>query len=289
MVNEISKIRNTMSLAQLQSILDSVYARLASANTFTNTTEATASTGSQIFNGGILVKKKIWSNSSINIEANPSSGDSSLMNNVSFKLTDSGNNTYTLSNDGTDMTLTVTGTALGFKTPQIKISNLTSGRVPIITTNGKLVDDADLTFSGDTLSATKLNSSSVAGLNSTTGNVLYATSTGLIQSENAFNYQPGSNALTVDNLIVNTQLQVLGASQAVPFNDFTGYLITNDNSGAFLYDQAGTLSIDTIDVTNTAYGAGGYKVGGVAGVSGSFTTVDLKTVTVTNGLITSIV
>lgn len=37
------------------------------------------------------------------------------------------------------------------------------------------------------------------------------------------------------------------------------------------------------------FDAPSYKVGGVAGASGSFTTVDGKTVTVTNGIITSIV
>lgn len=40
--------------------------------------------------------------------------------------------------------------------------------------------------------------------------------------------------------------------------------------------------------TDDTFDAAGYKVGGAAGVSGTFTTVDLKTVTVTNGLITGI-
>jgi hypothetical protein len=38
-------------------------------------------------------------------------------------------------------------------------TNLTSGRVPFATTNGRLVDDADLTFATDTLSATKVSAS----------------------------------------------------------------------------------------------------------------------------------
>lgn len=41
--------------------------------------------------------------------------------------------------------------------------------------------------------------------------------------------------------------------------------------------------------TDDAFDAASFKVGGVAGASGSFTTVDGKTVTVTNGIITSIV
>jgi len=52
----------------------------------------------------------------------------------------------------------------------------------------------------------------------------------------------------------------------------------------------GTLTIIyTLDKDGNLNVLGGYKVGGVAGVSGSFTTVDGKTVTVTKGLITSIV
>lgn len=38
-----------------------------------------------------------------------------------------------------------------------------------------------------------------------------------------------------------------------------------------------------------AVNATSYTVGGVAGATGTFTTVDSKTVTVTNGIITSIV
>ena len=43
------------------------------------------------------------------------------------------------------------------------------------------------------------------------------------------------------------------------------------------------------DVTGDINTSGVYRTGGTAGVSGSFTTVDLKTVTVTNGIITAIV
>jgi hypothetical protein len=42
-------------------------------------------------------------------------------------------------------------------------ANLTSGRIPIATTNGRLVDDADLTFSGDTLTVTKIASTKFIG------------------------------------------------------------------------------------------------------------------------------
>jgi hypothetical protein len=44
-----------------------------------------------------------------------------------------------------------------------------------------------------------------------------------------------------------------------------------------------------IDVTGVVNASSGFSVGTTAGASGTFTTVDLKTVTVTNGIITSIV
>ncbi len=46
---------------------------------------------------------------------------------------------------------------------------LTSGRVPFATTNGRLTDDADLTFATDTLTATKVKAGTVAGFISSDG------------------------------------------------------------------------------------------------------------------------
>jgi hypothetical protein len=69
----------------------------------------------------------------------------------------------------------------------------------------------------------------------------------------------------------------------------------NINFGSSTYDEVNNrLGIkDTtpsyeIDVTGDINCTGVFRSGGTAGVSGSFTTVDLKTVTVTNGIITSI-
>lgn len=62
---------------------------------------------------------------------------------------------------------------------------------------------------------------------------------------------------------------------------------TIQNSVVIVGDTGALTGISTI----VASGAGdfaSYKVAGVSGVSGSFTTVDLKTVTVVNGIITSI-
>jgi hypothetical protein len=63
-------------------------------------------------------------------------------------------------NDGDVVYYTIkTGTAR--KEFVLADATLTSGRVPFCTTLGRLTDDADLTFSGDTLSATKVATSTV--------------------------------------------------------------------------------------------------------------------------------
>jgi len=69
---------------------------------------------------------------------------------------------------------------------------LTSGRIPIATTNGRLTDDADLTFDTDTLSATKVAMSSL-----TSGRVPYAIADGLLVDNANLAYNSGTGALTV--------------------------------------------------------------------------------------------
>lgn len=55
------------------------------------------------------------------------------------------------------ITYALTGTTPKFTFSQaVKISTLTSGRIPFATTGGELIDDSDLTFATDTLTATKI-------------------------------------------------------------------------------------------------------------------------------------
>ncbi len=63
---------------------------------------------------------------------------------------------------------------------------------------------------------------------------------------------------------------------------------TTQNSTVIVSD-AGAMSGITTITTTSFVDAASFKVAGAAGVSGSFTTADLKTVTVVNGIITSIV
>jgi len=68
---------------------------------------------------------------------------------------------------------------------------------------------------------------------------------------------------------------------ATIYYDDTNLIIDPDEAGSGVV-KIGATADDTID-------AGSYSVAGAAGASGTFTTVDGKTVTVTNGIITAIV
>lgn len=58
-------------------------------------------------------------------------------------------------------------------------SNLTSGRIPIVTTSGKLVDDSDFTFATDTLTVTKIAATTFTGnVTLSTKNIVTDTTTG---------------------------------------------------------------------------------------------------------------
>jgi hypothetical protein len=88
-----------------------------------------------------------------------------------------------------------------------------------------------------------------------------------------------------------------------PLNGAPNYTFTNNPYG--IYQQGATdlnyfrgqvgigvgkaIPAVDLDVAGSVNCDGGYQVGAVAGVSGTFTTTDLKTVTVTNGIITNIV
>ncbi len=63
------------------------------------------------------------------------------------------------------------------------------------------------------------------------------------------------------------------------FSGTTGAVV--QNSVVLIGDTGNVTGVGSLDAIS-------YKVGGVAGTSGSFTTVDAKTVTVVNGLITLI-
>ena len=107
---------------------------------------------------------------------------------------------------------------------------LTSGRVVFAGTNGVLSDDSDLTFSGDTLSATKINATNV------TGSVVSA-------SNGAF------TSIDVDGGTVDgiTSLTA-GGNLDIGTHDFRARKLTADNQtsgNVAIYSTAGLLSEDS--------------------------------------------
>jgi hypothetical protein len=75
---------------------------------------------------------------------------------------------------------------------------LTSGRVPFVTTNGRLTDDADMTFATDTLTVAKIvGSTSITDSGLTSGRVTFASTGGLLADSSNLTYNSGTGALTV--------------------------------------------------------------------------------------------
>lgn len=92
-----------------------------------------------------------------------------------------------------DADLTFSGSTL--TTTNQTITSLTSGRVPIVTTGGSIIDDSDFTFSGTTLTTTNHNISSL-----TDGRVPFIGSSGSIIDEAGFTYNSAFNVLNIPGL-----------------------------------------------------------------------------------------
>lgn len=108
-------------------------------------------------------------------------------------------------NTTTDSDLTFTG-GNTLNTANLTVSSLTSGRLPIVSTGGSIIDDADLLYNaaGNTLTTNNVTATTFrqSGLTSSVG-VLY--NTGIangFSNEDAFNYAPSTNTLTVEKLII---------------------------------------------------------------------------------------
>lgn len=78
-----------------------------------------------------------------------------------------------------------------------------------------------------------------------------------------------------------------GGSAGTPGGS-TGQFQYNAGAGALGGASELTFATGIVTVTGTLNVTSSYQINGVSGVSGTFTTVDSKTVTVTHGLITSI-
>lgn len=100
----------------------------------------------------------------------------------------------------------------------LTLSSLTSGRIPIISTAGLLVDDADLTFSTDTLTATKVvaptsvTSPLVIGGTSTTSTLQLRSTSGAGTMGADIIFQTGNNGATEAMRILNSGNVGIGAT-----------------------------------------------------------------------------
>ena len=120
--------------------------------------------------------------------------------------------------------------AHGFRASTLTADSQTSGRVAIYGSNGLLSEDSDLTFSGDTLSVTKINATNV------TGSVVSA-------SNGAF------TSIDVDGGTVDgiTSLTA-GGNLDIGAHDFRARKLTADNQtsgNVAIYSTAGLLSEDS--------------------------------------------
>lgn len=118
------------------------------------------------------------------------------------------------------------------------------------------------------------------------------TAAGFVSSSDAAQVLPGQiDQATGRVLVTETDGGVIGPVSStdnaiVRWNGTAGDTI--QNSVVIVSDTGAITGITSLTASSFADFAS-YKVGGAAGASGSFTTVDLKTVTVVNGIITSIV
>jgi hypothetical protein len=101
----------------------------------------------------------------------------------------------------------------------------------------------------------------------------------------------GTNG-TVTNYYGFYQLAFAKGANTNLTNQYGIYLNDINQAGTLnyaIYTKAGLVRFgDAVETTGNMKAAS-YNVGATAGVDGTFTTVDLKTVTVTKGIITSIV
>lgn len=120
---------------------------------------------------------------------------------------------------------------------------LTSGRIPFATTNGRLTDDADLTFSTDTLSVTKaeVKAGGSTGTIAKVGGTIktfYATAAGSTTETDLYSYTVPANVLNADGEKLIAQ--------------YAGYFDAGTTNGRLRIYFAGTQIFDSTAITYAA-------------------------------------
>lgn len=165
------------------------------------------------------------------------------------------------------------------------VGGLTSGRVPFATTNGRLTDDADMTFATDTLTVTKLvTTTSITNNGLTAGRVTFAGASGLLTDDADMTFS--ADTLTVTKIIGSTSITA---------SNLTSGRVVLAGTGGILQDDADlTFATDTLTATKFV-GTTSIKVGtaagyissdGSTGATGTATAVN--TLTIKDGIVTNI-
>ena len=149
--------------------------------------------------------------------------------------------------------------------------DLVSGRIPFASTNGRLVDDADLTFSGDTLTATKISTTQAISTGSATNRavnnkILYgattdaATAVELTTDGGAGSGSTNRLSVPVDaamSVVVNICVkQATSANSKQMLRQFlitnTGGTTTIEGAVTVLGTDVGSVALATVTTTITA-------------------------------------
>jgi hypothetical protein len=137
-------------------------------------------------------------------------------------------------------------------------STLTSGRVLIAGTSGLIGDDADLTFSVDTLTATKISTTSVTDSGLTSGRVPFASTGGLLIDDVNMTFGGGGlDTLTLTKLSLGAVVNSTGLAHGTYTPTLTGVANTSStNSYKAQYMRVGnTVTVSgqlDVDPTLTA-------------------------------------
>lgn len=129
-------------------------------------------------------------------------------------------------NDATTMTIDETGVTIGGTVGNLKISNLISGRLPLITTGGQLTSISTLTYSGSTLQAGGMQVGNLVP-----GQVVYTTTNDALAGESGFEYNASTNTLEVTNI------ELIGGGLVQPVTN-TSADITLDGTAHSIYVNA---------------------------------------------------
>lgn len=167
---------------------------------------------------------------------------------------------------GTSVTSPAIIASTSLTTPSATISGLTSGRIPIVSTGGLLVDDSDLTFATDTLTATKIvGSTSITDSGLTATRVTFAGVGGLLTDDADVTF--ATDTLTATKVLAPTSVSSpsLISTAAITATPAAGnnFNIITSGAGNFAVNST-QLFVESAG--NIGLGNAGPNIGGAGGL-----------------------